>query len=223
VNSNVPAGFTTNSFMRQAEDVTNAAGGPLAVSGAYKPTQLDGVVQDQATNLSAIATTPIAGAQVTTGVSYVAIADPAQQIRDWRITNGAASISSNNQNGCAAGAPTTATSRTINADVSGPTATFAPPFTRVDFYVVNNGYVRLIGSATTPTTTDNGAAFGRVHRYSFTWTPGGNLGGVLGKILGGADAANVCAGAQTIYAVGVNAAGDALISPAFAGFTLVNP
>jgi hypothetical protein len=224
VNSNVPAGFTTNSFLRQVEDVTNAAGGPLAVSGAYKPTTLNGVVQDQATNLSAIATTPIAAAQVTTGVSYTASA-AAQLINDFRITNGAASISTAGLNGCPAGAASTATSRTINADASGPTATFNPPFVRVDFYVVANGYVRLIGSATTPTTTDNGAAFGRVHRYSFTWTPGGNLGGVLGKILTppGADPATVCAGAQTVYAIGVNAAGDALVSPAFAGFTLVNP
>jgi hypothetical protein len=229
VNSNVPAGFTTNSFMRQIEDVTNAAGGPLAVSGQFKPTTLNGVVQDQATNLSAVASTPIAGAQVTTGVSKVGIADPAQQIRDFRITNAAASISTAGLNGCPAGTASTATSRTINADVSGPTATFAPPFVRVDFYVVANGYIRLIGSATTPTTTDNGAAFGRVHRYAFTWTPGGNLGGVLGKILTppGADPATVCAGAQTVYAVGVDASGDALVTPAFGpgapAFTLVNP
>jgi hypothetical protein len=229
VNSNVPAGFTTNRFMRQIEDVTNAAGGPLAVSGQYKPTTLNGVVQDQATNLSAVASTPIAGAQVTTGVSKVGIADPAQQIRDFRITNAAASISTAGLNGCPAGTASTATSRTINADVSGPTATFAPPFVRVDFYVVANGYIRLIGSATTPTTTDNGAAFGRVHRYAFTWTPGGNLGGVLGKILTppGADPATVCAGAQTVYAVGVDASGDALVTPAFGpgapAFTLVNP
>ncbi len=224
VNSNVPAGFTTTNFMRQIEPVTNAAGGPLAVGGAFKPTALNGVVRDQANNLSAVATSPIAAAQVTTGVSYTATAAP-QLINDFRITNGAASISTAGLNGCPAGTASTATSRTINADASGPTATFAPPFTRVDYYVVVNGYNRLIGSATTPTTTDNGSPFGRVHRYAFTWTPGGNLGGVLGKILTppGADPATVCAGAQTVFAVGVNAAGDALATPTFAGFTLVNP
>lgn len=232
VNSNVPAGFTTNSFMRQVETVTNAGcagaacktAGVLTVGGQFKPTILNGVVRDQANNLSTVATTPIAPAQVTTGVSYTASAAP-QLTRDFRISNAATSVSSNNQNGCLAGTPTAATTVTLNADVTGPTATFNPPFSRVDFYVVVNGYNRLIGSATTPTTTDDGQPNGHQHRYSFTWTPAGNLGGVLGKILTppGADPANVCAGAQTLFAVGVNAAGDALATPVTALITLVNP
>jgi hypothetical protein len=232
VNSNVPAGFTTTSFMRQIEPVTSAGcagaacktAGAMTVGGAFKPTVLNGVVRDQANNLSAVATTPIAGAQVTTGVSYTAAA-AAQLTRDFRISNAATSVSSNGANGCAAGTPTAATTVTLNADATGPTATYNPPFTRVDFYVVVNGYNRLIGSATTPTTTDDGQPNGHQHRYSFTWTPGGNLGGVLGKILTppGADPANVCAGAQTLFAIGVNAAGDALATPTTALITLVNP
>jgi hypothetical protein len=226
VNSNVPAGFTTNSFMRQVEDVTNGAGGPLAVSGQYKPTQLNGIVRDQANNVSAVATTNITGAQVTTGVSYVGIADPAQQIRDFRITNTAASISNGNPagGGCSALAATNPLSRAINADVNGPTATFSPPFTRVDFYVNYNGYLRRLGSVTTPTTTDNGAAFGRVHRYAFTWTPSNTLGGVIGQILTGTDATSICALANVpLFAIGVNAAGDALVTPVNTTQSVVNP
>lgn len=225
VNSNVPAGFTTNSFMRQIEDVTNAAGGPLTVSGAYKPTNLAGVVQDQAGNLNGPAVnTPIAPAQVTTGTSYLTATAPLL-VNDWRIVNTAASISNGTSaGGCSAAAAPNPTSRTINADVSGPTATFAPPFTRVDFYVNFNGFLRLLGSATTPTTTDNGAPFGRVHRYSFTFTPSNTLGGTLGQIVGPADAAAVCALAGVnLYAVGVNAAGDALITPLNATQTITNP
>ncbi len=222
VNSNVSAGFTTSSFMRQVEDVTNGAGGPLAVSGAYKPTNLAGIVQDQATNLSGVANTAITGAQVTTGVSYTAAA-AAQLIADFRISNGATSVSNNDHTACSAAASPNATTVTLNADVNGPTATFNPPFTRVDFYANYNGFLRLIGSQTTPVTTDNGAAQGRRHRYSFTWTPFSTLGGVLGQILTGTDAAAICAGAQALYAVGVNAAGDALITPVNGAITITNP
>lgn len=219
-NSNVPAGFSIGTFMRQLEPVTGNS--PLAVGGQFKPTQLSGIVRDQANNLSTVANTPITGAQVTTGTSYLTA--PGTQLIDFfAISNGATSVSSNGQNGCAAGTPTAATSVTLNADVRGPTATFNPPFSRVDFYVNVNGFNRLIGSATTPVTTDNGAPQGRQHRYSFTWTPGGNLGGVLGKIGGAPDPANVCAGAQNLFAIGVNAAGDALVTPVNASITLVNP
>ena len=54
---------------------------------------------------------------------------------------------------------------------------------------------------------DDGSAFGRRHRYSFTWTPG----------------TSVPTGAQTIYAVGVSATGAGLVTAANVNITTTNP
>ena len=96
---------------------------------------------------------------------------------------------------------------TLDADAFGPTATFAPPFTRVDFYVLNGGNLVQVASATTPSTVDDGSPFGRRHRYSASWKPGTAFG----------------LGAQQIFAVGVNAVGDGLVTPANANVTITNP
>jgi hypothetical protein len=202
VNSNVAAGITINGFMRQLEDVTGNA--PLAVSGQYKPTQLDGVARDMALNSSATATTAIPGASVTTGVSYTAAA-AAQLIDSWAITAPNAAI--NISNGAGPAAPANPLSVNIVVDAFGPTATFNPPFTRVDIYRAVGGNLVQIGTATFQGTFDNGAAQGRRHRWSFSWTPG----------------ASVAAGAQAIWAIGVNNNGDALISPVNGNITITNP
>ncbi len=202
VNSNVAAGITVDGFMRQVEAVTGNA--PLATGGTFKPTQLDGVARDQANNPSATATTPIPGASVTTGVSYTAAAAP-QLVDSWAIT--APSAATSISNGAGPAAAVNPLSVTITADVFGPTLTFNPPFARVDFYRVVGGQLVLIGTATTPTTTDNGAANGRRHRYSISWTPG----------------ATVATGVQTIHAIGVNSVGDALVSAANGNITITNP
>jgi hypothetical protein len=67
--------------------------------------------------------------------------------------------------------------------------------------------LQQIGSTTSFSTVDDGSAFGRRHRYSFTWTPG----------------TTVPLGLQTIYAVGVNAAGDGLVTQANTNITTTNP
>lgn len=198
-NSNVPVGTTINGFMRQLEPVTGQA--PVAVGGQFKPTNLQGIIRDQV-QASAAVNTGILGGQVTTGVSYLTAAAE-QLIRSWAITNVATSIS-NNAGPAAAVNPL---SVTLVADAFGPTATFNAPFTRVDFYLDAGGFLVLLGTGTPDITFDDGAAFGRRQRWTFSWTPG----------------AATAVGAATIYAIGVNALGDGLATPANALITITNP
>lgn len=202
VNSNVEAGIVLDNFMRQVEDVTSNS--PLAVSGQYKPTTLTGVVTDMALNSSAPVNTVIPGAAVPNGVSYVGV-PAAQQMHSWAITAPSAAV--NVSRGAGTGGPAgAALSVTLTVDAFGPTATFNPPFSRVDLYRLLGGNLVRIGSATFISTFDDGSAQGRRHRYSFVWTPG----------------SAVAVGAQTIYAIGVNAAGDGLVTLANGNITIVN-
>lgn len=201
VNSNVPAGITVNGFMRQVEDIT--ANAPITVSGAYKPTTLTGVARDQANNPSAAAVTAIAGAAVTTGVSYTAAAAPLLT-RSWAITAPSAATL------VSTGATSPATNPltvTFTMQACGPTATYASPFTRVDLYAVSGGNLVQIGTASAGSTVDDGSAYGRCHPFTFTWTPGTAFG----------------TAAQSVYAIGVNANGDALVTPVNAQVTTTNP
>lgn len=200
-NTAVPAGITIANFVRQVENVTGVS--PMTVGGAFKPTQLQGNLRDVVNNPSGAVNTPIGGAQVTTGVSYTAAA-AAQLIDSWTISNAAGTLVSNNAGPAAAVNPL---SVTLNADVFGPTATFNAPFARVDFYALIGGQLVQIGTTTTYVTQDNGAANGRRHRYSISWTPG----------------ASWAAAAQALYAIGVNSAGDGLVSPVNGNVTVTNP
>ena len=182
------------------EDVTG--NGPVTVGGAFKPTGLTGIARDVVNNLSAPAATGIAAANVTTGVSYLT-APAAQLINSWAITNGATLVSDNG----GPGAAVNALSVTLNADAFGATATFNPPFSRVDFYAFFGGQLVQIASSTGVTTVDDGSPFGRRHRFSASWTPGTAFG--LGVV--------------PVYAIGVNASGDGLVSPASGAITITNP
>lgn len=201
VYSNVPAGITVTGFMRQVENVTGNA--PLAVGGAFKPTALTGVARDQANNPSAAAVTGIPGASVTTGVSYLAAAAP-QLINSWAITAPSAPTL------VSTGATTPAAnplSVTYTMVAAGPTATFSPPFTTVNMFVFSGGNLVQIGTATFAGTTDDGSAQGRRHSWTFAWTPGTAFGTAV----------------QTVYAIGVSANGDALVSPLNNQVTTTNP
>jgi hypothetical protein len=217
MNSNIAAGITVNGFMRQVENVT--ANGPLAVGGAFKPVSLDGFVSDQANNASVNASTPIPGASVTNGVSYVSAAaaqcpgaPPASVgclTRSWAVTTPAAAVnvSANNTTVCGAPTPATATNVLLTADAFGPTATYNSPFTRVDFYVLFGGNLVRVGAGSPQAIFDDGSAFGRRHRWTFDFTPGATYG---------------CAPTVlTIYAVGVNGVGDGLVTLANANITVV--
>jgi hypothetical protein len=201
VNSNVPAGITVNGFMRQVQAVTGNA--PLAATAQFKPTSLSGVARDQANNPSVAAVTAIPAASVTTGVSYLA-APAAQLINSWSIT--APSVATLVSTGATTPAANPL-SVTYTMVAAGPTATFSPPFTVVNMFVVSGGNLVQIGTATFAGTTDDGSAQGRRHSWTFTWTPGTAFG----------------TAAQTVYAIGVDANGDALVSPSNALVTTTNP
>ena len=209
VNTNVPAGITLNGFMRQVENVTGNA--PVAVGGQFKPTQLQGIVSDQANTPSVAANTAIPGASVTTGTSYLnAVTYPAPLlINSWSITPAATSVSTG-----ATAAAVNPLSVTLKLVANGPTATFQPPFTSVQVYAVIGGFLEQVGSVSAFTTVDNGAAMGRTHTFSFVWTPGVN-----------SPVSNTpwVLGVQNLYAIGVNANGDALVTPLNNLITLTNP
>jgi hypothetical protein len=215
VNSNVPAGISISGFIRRAESQTSACNAALAVTAGAAPTQLSGTVRDQANNSSAAVNTGIPGAAVPAGTSFFGAA-AAQQIYTFFVNNGVTGCPTGAAVNAAVLVSTGATSPatnplsvTLSADVYGPTATFNPPFARVDFYVLSGGQLVQIASATGVSTVDDGSANGRRHRYtaSSAWTPGTGFG----------------LGAQTIYAVGVSANGDALVSASNANVTLTNP
>lgn len=201
VNSNVAAGITINGFIRQMELVT--ANAPLATGGGFKPSALTGVALDMANNSSGAVVTAIPGASVTNGTLYTAAA-AAQLTNSWQITTPAAAT---NISDGAATTPANPTSVLLTAVACGPTATYNVPFSVVNFYAVSGGNLVQIGTGAFQGTADNGAANGRCHTWTFTWTPGTAFG------LGG----------QQVWAVGVNAAGDALAALPNNNITITNP
>jgi len=115
------------------------------------------------------------------------------------VTNSIASnnISSGVTTAATAGNPATGTLSVVS---TGPTATYNNPFSRVEFWAANNGgaagtEMRLIGSATTPVLTDNGAT------RTYTWSAAIN-GATLYTQLG-----YTATAVTNVIAVGYNAAG----------------
>ena len=98
----------------------------------------------------------------------------------------------------AGGAGPLVSSATLTATATGTTAIFNNPFTRIDFYMVDASGLRyiLVGSATTPVLTDNGAV------RTFTWTAS-VTGTTLYTTLNGAGAT----WASNVVALGMNASG----------------
>ncbi|MBI2408283.1 MAG: hypothetical protein HYV19_08310 [Gemmatimonadetes bacterium] len=115
------------------------------------------------------------------------------------VTN---SIASNNISSGVTTAATTANpaSGTLSVVSTGPTATYNNPFSRVEFWAANNGgaagtEMRLIGTATTPVLTDNGAV------RTFTWSAAISGATLYSQL--GFTATNT----TNVIAVGYNAAG----------------
>jgi hypothetical protein len=215
LNSNVPATANITNFFRQIEAVTG--NNPLAAAGGtFKPATLNGTLTDFAGNTATAATVIPAGA-VTTGTSYTAVAS-ADLMNSWSVTNAATNVSNGNFTACAAGPASTATSVALTAVAAGKTGTFSQPFTRVDFYVDNSAatapatasnFLVLIGSSSSPSLNDNGTTFGRAFTYTANWAPGANFGCAVAGL--------------PIYAVGINAAGDAIVTQVSAAISIVNP
>ncbi len=236
VNSNVPITINIPGFIRQVQTQTSACNVALTTTATAKPTGLNEALLDMVNNTSGNVNTPIAGASVAAGVSYLGAPAP-QQIATFLLSNGVT------EDPTAGGCPTLgagansvkkvsgggtsvdAASITLTADAFGPTATFNAPFAQVNFYVynANTTFLELVGSTTTFSTTDDGSAQGRMQRYSFTWTPGTKTpisatlwtaAGILSA--GGGQSSAACAVGGSLakfYAVGVSAAGDALFTP----------
>lgn len=222
LNSNVPVTITLNGFVRQMENQTSACNAALTVGGAFKPNQLQENLFDQVNNASGAVNTAIPGASVAAGTSYTGVA-ATQQTFSFIVGNGVTEQPT--AGGCPAavganavkkvsggGTSADAASITLSADVWGPTATFNPPFARVDFYVLVGANLEQIGSTTTFSTTDDGSAQGRKHSYTFSWTPGSKT--PISAANWTAQSSAACAvPAASIYAIGVSASGDGLVTP----------
>jgi hypothetical protein len=214
VKDNVGVPVTINNFMRAVQMQTNAcATFALTATAATRPDGLHENLLDMLAISSALVSTVIPAAAIPTIGTYVATGSTATQAQSFYVSNGVNATTCANtvvatgisKAGTTAGAPT---SVTINADVFGATAVFNAPFARVDFYAqVGTSVLEQIGTTTTYSTVDDGSANGRRHRYSLSWTPGASS-----PITGTAWPSAAAPGTPVrIIAVGVNAAGDALI------------
>jgi hypothetical protein len=217
VNTNVPTNISITGFMRQVENVTSVCNAALTVGGAFKPVQLQEALLDMANLTSGPINTVIPGTSVTTGLSYIlAPANPPQQTFSFYTSNGVNATTCANTaiaTGISAGGvtvttPATPTTVTLTADFFGPTATFNPPANRVDFYALVGGNLEQIGSTTSFSTVDDGSAQGRRHRFSFTWTPT-TKSPISATTWPTAAAPGT---AVALYAIAVNANGDALVA-----------
>ena len=224
MNSNVPVTITVP-FVRQIQNQNTACNAPLNVAGTFQPNQLQEKLFDQVNNASAVTNTPILAASVTAGVSYLG-APATNQVYTFIIGNGV--VEQPTLGGCplAAGANSVvavsgggtspdASSITLNGDVWLPTGTntLGSSFAHVDFYVLVGANLEQIGSATTYAGSDDGSPNGHKYRYSFVWTPG-----TKSPVSGTAWAAQSSAAcvdptAISLYAIGVSAAGDGLVTP----------
>jgi hypothetical protein len=199
LNSNVPVSFTVPFFYRQMQLVTaqgTCAGTPVTVSAQTKPDAIVATLFDQANNnpLVSPVNTPIPSTSVVTGSNT---AYPGTMCL-WSDSVSATTIGDGT-----ASPGTTPRTVTVFANAIGPTLAFNPVFTRVDFYYAVGGRMTLIGTATTPATTDPNAQGFRQHRYSISWTPG-----------------TAHASGGMIYAIGSTANGDALATPASGAITI---
>jgi hypothetical protein len=103
----------------------------------------------------------------------------------------------------ASAACTSPRSTVLSSTMTGPNATFANPFVRVEYYYQDpvNARWYLIGTGT-PAASDNTVTSTRTWTYTFTWTVSGLLDSSGAQLLG----------ALPVVAVGVHSSGSALIS-----------
>jgi hypothetical protein len=209
---------------------TDAAGTPGGTATAKTPNQFTGRVYDAAGNPSAPSSSAIAPNAVPTanltdftapqttpvGAQFCGIV-ACGGVPGWAITNAATSVSNCPASGCTGGAAAAnATSVVLTAKASGneqagpPAFQFSNPFPNgVSFYYLDPASSEwvLAGSAGAPTVSDNVSATVRTLTYSFTFDPPASLG----------------TGGIQLIAVGANARGDALVTPANLNITLTNP
>jgi hypothetical protein len=186
------ASFTDPLFIRSIE--TTAAGVPSGVV-----TQASAVTFNMADVAgNAFARTDDISPAVSSGGSFGSFAANNPALASFQMTSSAVTLcNSDNAGGTqTAPCPTNPTSTTLTATATGPQATFANPFTRVNFYVTSpTGTTTLIGTGTV-SVTDNTITGIRTWSYTTTWTiPAG-----------------LAVGAYNVFAVGVDTGGRGLQS-----------
>jgi hypothetical protein len=205
---------------------TTTAGGAPQNNGAVA-SNVAVRVTDAANNVSAPGSSPIQVANVQGGAgpftNFAAVQANGAQFTGtgFTVSNAATNISNCPGATCTGGvAPANATSVTLTATAQGteqattPAFPFQSPFTQVQFYYLDTGYAGasnewiLIGSAGSPSGSDNAGQTIRTYQWSVSFDPP--------AILGSGAALNV-------IAVGVNASGDALATANNANITLTNP
>ena len=212
------ASFSLNvpGFIRNLQ--TTAAGGAPINNTAGLPTSITVRAYDAVGNVGPSAPAAIAAANVPQAnlTNYaLAQAGTGQTFQTWLVTNPATAISNCPTSGCAGGAAAlhpsnfTITANAVGSETAVPGQQFSPPFTSVQFYYFNPAFGEwvFIGATSSAVGTDNTPPTQRTFTYSFSFTPPSFLP----------------AGPMNLLAVGVNASGDALASPANANITLSNP
>ncbi len=209
--------YTASSFIRSLSPTTSA-GGPQNVG--ITPNIIVGRAFDAAGNESPTASAVIDPARIPQGAplaaphtDFTAPQPNGAQLLAFRVSNAATKVS--NCAPCTGGAPANPTTVTLSAEVTGSeqgaTAQFATPFAQVQFYYLSSATStwNFIGAAATPTIADNAAQTVR----TVTWSvPGFDPPVALGAT-----------GPLTIVAIGVNTAGDALVTVPNTTITLTNP
>jgi len=219
------ASFSVNvPFFIRSVATTTAGGAPQNNGGAGIPTQIGVRAYDAANNPSPTSTAAINPANVpqTNPTNFTAApagANPAATMISFQVSNAATPISNCPAAGCAGGvAPANPTTINLTATATGNEAAtyqFINPFTQVQFYYYDGGYAGapgewvLIGAAVAPVVTDNNPPTIR----TFTWTlPAFDPPAILGTGV-----------PLNVIAIGVNAAGDGLVSANNTVITLTNP
>lgn len=191
-------GFNAASFLNTNYAISNTVNLPLAMQTGGVLYPMSGV-NTNATNVAGLVVSG-ASAAAPAVAPALAVFAPTGLATFPALTN---SIASNNISSGVTTAPTAGNpaSGTLSVVATGPTATFNNPFSRVDFYAVNNGGAagtewRLIGSAAGPATlVDVGAT------RTFTWTAAIS-GATLYTQLG-----YTATAVTNVIAIGYNAAG----------------
>lgn len=207
--------YTASNFIRALSPTTS---GNVPQNVGIVPNIVIGRAFDAANNESPTASAVIDPARVPQGpplaaphTDFTVSQANGAQFLTFRISNVATKVS--NCAPCAGGAANP-TSVTLIAEATGTeqgaSAQFANPFAQVQFYYLNaaTSTWSFIGAASTPAVAENGAQTVR----TLTWSlPGFDPPVSIGT------------GPLTIVAIGVNTAGDALVTVPNTSITLTNP
>jgi hypothetical protein len=206
------ASFSLNvsNFIRDLE-TTSAANQPQNVE--VQPSQITGRVYDAAGNggvgsASVAQSISAVNVPIANRVDFAAAEPNTATLQTFMVANAATNIS----NGPASVSAVNPTTVTLSATATGPesnTFQYINPFTVIQFYYLDpaSGEFILIGSASAANVTDNGGVTLRTFTWTISWDP----------------PASLPAGPVSVIAVGVNSAGDALVSQANQNITLTNP